>query len=67
MEEALRRTVHGGALLLLNCPPHLQFTMDLRTHLTGSLFRGIKMIPPGIHYFAASYAPYRCAGSAHRR
>ncbi|KAI9476982.1 hypothetical protein LPJ78_004741 [Coemansia sp. RSA 989] len=40
----------GACLVILNAPVGIEFGIDLDTWKTGPLFKGIKMIPPGIHY-----------------
>ncbi|ORX71908.1 AAR2-domain-containing protein [Linderina pennispora] len=40
----------GGCLVVLGAPAGMEFGVDLDTWETGPLFKGIKMIPPGIHY-----------------
>ncbi|KAJ2758473.1 hypothetical protein IWQ56_005993, partial [Coemansia nantahalensis] len=41
---------NGACLVVLDAPAGLEFGADLDTWETGPLFRGLKMIPPGIHY-----------------
>ncbi|KAJ2454337.1 hypothetical protein EV183_001583 [Coemansia sp. RSA 2336] len=40
----------GACLVILDAPVGIEFGIDLDTWKTGPLFKGIKMIPPGIHY-----------------
>ncbi|XP_030753961.1 protein AAR2 homolog [Sitophilus oryzae] len=40
----------GGFFILLNVPEGTEFGIDLKSWNTGEKFRGIKMIPPGVHY-----------------
>ncbi|KAJ2083741.1 hypothetical protein H4R24_000604 [Coemansia sp. RSA 988] len=47
---ARARFEHGGFLVMLDTPAGLEFGIDLDTWETGPLFKGLKMIPPGIHY-----------------
>ncbi|KAA1072425.1 hypothetical protein PGT21_034224 [Puccinia graminis f. sp. tritici] len=47
-----------GCFFILNdLPTGTQFTIDGSTWLTGSLFQGIKLIPPGFHIITISPAP----------
>ncbi|KAJ2711990.1 hypothetical protein H4R19_002986 [Coemansia spiralis] len=52
MEQSTARALfeRGACLVVLDAPPGLEFGIDLDTWETGPLFRGLKMIPPGIHY-----------------
>ncbi|CAE7933669.1 AAR2 [Symbiodinium sp. KB8] len=52
---ALQLAKHGGSLLCLDVPPGTQIGIDLATYTVGGKFKGIKMIPPGVHFvsFAA--------------
>ncbi|KAJ2869984.1 hypothetical protein FB639_004698 [Coemansia asiatica] len=50
-QELARRLFETGAfLVILDAPKGLDFGIDLDTWETGPLFKGLKMIPPGIHY-----------------
>lgn len=40
----------GGFLILLGVPEGTEFGIDLKSWNTGEKFRGVKMIPPGLHY-----------------
>ncbi|KAJ2724756.1 hypothetical protein GGI07_001717 [Coemansia sp. Benny D115] len=40
----------GACLVILDVPSGIEFGIDLDTWETGPLFKGLKMIPPGIHY-----------------
>ncbi|KAJ2532243.1 hypothetical protein IWW43_003297 [Coemansia sp. RSA 1935] len=40
----------GACLVILDTPTGIEFGIDLDTWETGPLFKGLKMIPPGIHY-----------------
>jgi len=40
----------GGFFILLGVPEGTEFGIDLKSWNTGEKFRGVKMIPPGIHY-----------------
>ncbi|XP_057335676.1 protein AAR2 homolog [Microplitis mediator] len=40
----------GGTLIVLDMSPGTDFGIDLKSWTTGSNFKGIKMIPPGLHF-----------------
>lgn len=40
----------GAALILLNVPPGTEFGIDYNSWNTGKRFKGVKMIPPGVHF-----------------
>ncbi|KAF7270858.1 hypothetical protein GWI33_016196 [Rhynchophorus ferrugineus] len=40
----------GGFFILLGVPEGTEFGIDLKSWNTGEKFRGVKMIPPGLHY-----------------
>ena len=40
----------GAMFVLLNMPEGSEFGIDYNSWTTGPKFRGVKMIPPGIHY-----------------
>ncbi|XP_054760204.2 protein AAR2 homolog [Lytechinus pictus] len=40
----------GAALVLLNVPPGTEFGIDYNSWNTGNRFKGVKMIPPGVHF-----------------
>jgi len=40
----------GGFLLLLDVPEGTEFGIDWNSWTTGSKFKGVKMIPPGLHF-----------------
>ena len=48
-DEALRRSTHGGTVLLFDVPPGTEFGIDCTIFTVGDKFRGVKMIPPGLH------------------
>ncbi|KAI8325165.1 AAR2-domain-containing protein [Martensiomyces pterosporus] len=52
MDQDTARTLfeQGGCLVILDAPEGIEFGIDLDSWETGPLFKGIKMIPPGIHY-----------------
>ncbi|XP_060524301.1 protein AAR2 homolog isoform X1 [Cylas formicarius] len=41
---------NGAIFVLLNVPEGTEFGIDLKSWNTGEKFRGVKMVPPGIHY-----------------
>jgi hypothetical protein len=46
-----------GFLLLLDSPQGLEFGLDYNPcYTTGPLFKGVKLIPPGIHFMYYQYA-----------
>lgn len=55
-EDALRLVQNGASVLCLNCPDKLQFGFDQMSWTIGPKFRGMKMIPPGIHFI--HYCPH---------
>lgn len=40
----------GATLVLLDVPPDTDFGIDLKSWTVGHNFKGVKMIPPGIHF-----------------
>lgn len=40
----------GAVLLLLDMPEGSEFGIDYNSWTTGPKFRGVKMIPPGLHF-----------------
>lgn len=40
----------GGFLVFLGVPEGTEFGIDLKSWNTGGKFRGVKMIPPGLHF-----------------
>lgn len=56
-QETAKSLFEGGAtLVLLDFPENSEFGIDYNSWRTGPKFRGVKMIPPGIHfiYYSAS-------------
>lgn len=49
-EEAKRLFAEGAVFILLNVPEGTEFGIDLKSWNVGEKFRGLKMIPKGIHY-----------------
>lgn len=40
----------GACLLFLEAPPNLEFGIDYNSWIIGPLFKGVKLIPPGLHF-----------------
>lgn len=40
----------GGMLLILDVPKRTEFGIDYNSWKIGSKFKGVKMIPPGVHF-----------------
>ncbi|KAF5276191.1 hypothetical protein FQR65_LT03995 [Abscondita terminalis] len=55
MDNARNLLAESGTLILLNVPPGTELGIDLKIWTIGENFRGIKMIPPGIHFI--HYSP----------
>jgi A1 cistron-splicing factor AAR2 len=50
-QEMAQKLFEAGAmLLLLDVPPNTQFGIDCMCWQTGVNFKGVKMIPPGVHF-----------------
>ncbi|KAF8048252.1 hypothetical protein N665_2591s0007 [Sinapis alba] len=49
-EKALELVKHGASLLFLDVPQHTLIGIDTQMFTVGPAFKGIKMIPPGIHF-----------------
>lgn len=50
-QDTARRLLSEGAfLILLEVPEGTEFGIDLKSWNTGEKFRGVKMIPPGVHF-----------------
>nr|CAG4643412.1 EOG090X0AVR [Ilyocryptus agilis] len=49
-ETALRLFHEGASLIFLDVPVGTEFGIDLTSWNTGEKFKGVKMIPPGIHF-----------------
>ena len=45
----------GATFVLQNMPEGSEFGIDYNSWTTGPKFRGVKMIPPGIHYIYYRY------------
>ncbi|KAH8358686.1 hypothetical protein KR093_001731 [Drosophila rubida] len=56
---ALRLLADGAVLVIAGVPVGTEFGVDLCAYTIGPDFRGVKMIPPGVHYvWCASRGPY---------
>ncbi|KAK4383445.1 protein AAR2 [Sesamum angolense] len=55
-ETALEFVKHGATLLLLDVPQYTLIGIDTQMFSSGPNFKGIKMIPPGIHFIYYSSA-----------
>lgn len=53
-DEARRRLDSGGVWLCLDVPQGTELQCDMAPLVVGPRFRGIKMIPPGLHMFCWS-------------
>lgn len=40
----------GAFILFLDAPPNLEFGIDYNAWTIGPLFKGVKLIPPGLHF-----------------
>ncbi|KAL3625610.1 hypothetical protein CASFOL_030555 [Castilleja foliolosa] len=50
LETALELVKHGATLLLLDDPQHTLIGVNTQMYYSGPNFKGVKMIPPGIHF-----------------
>ncbi|EDV92928.1 protein AAR2 homolog [Drosophila grimshawi] len=58
-ELAIRLLADGAVLVIAGVPVGTEFGVDLCSYTIGPDFRGVKMIPPGVHYvWCASRGPY---------
>ena len=49
-EDSLRLFEEGGTFVFVGVPTGTQVGIDLQTWNAGDKFKGIKMIPPGLHF-----------------
>ncbi|XP_019395313.1 PREDICTED: protein AAR2 homolog [Crocodylus porosus] len=63
-EEARRLFAEGAAVVVLGVPEGTQLGVDYKTWSVGPRFRGIKMIPPGVHFFHYSSVDRRDPGAS---
>jgi A1 cistron-splicing factor AAR2 len=47
---ARRLLLEGATLVFQNVPRGTEFGIDMKSWNTGENFKGVKMIPPGLHY-----------------
>lgn len=58
-ELAQQLLANGAILIIAGCPPGTEFGIDLNAYKVDERFRGVKMIPPGVHYvYTASQGMY---------
>lgn len=63
-DDARRLAQAGASVLILNLPPSCVIGVDHQAFHAGPRFKGIKMIPPGIHFFSCrQLAPTGLGGS----
>ena len=67
--EALRLVRSGGTLVCLDVPTGTELGLDLNCWITADRFRGVKMIPTGVHilYYASADGAPRTARLLHFR
>uniref|UniRef100_A0AC35FJV7 Protein AAR2 homolog n=1 Tax=Panagrolaimus sp. PS1159 TaxID=55785 RepID=A0AC35FJV7_9BILA len=53
-ELAQKLFTDNGFLIIQNCPAGLEFGVDYKSWTLADKFLGLKLIPPGIHYFFIS-------------
>lgn len=51
--EAQRRLREGALILVRDMPVGTEFGLDYKSWRTGARFRGVKMVPPGLHFIYA--------------
>ena len=49
-DEALVRIREGASILLLDFPNEREVGFDMMAWVAGPIFKGFKMIPPGLHF-----------------
>lgn len=60
MQNSTRQALELGIIGFLDAPPGVHLTLDLNSILTGEKFKGIKMVPEGLHlltWSSSEYAP----------
>lgn len=58
-DTALKLFENGAVLIIAGVPPGTEFGIDQWSFLVGENFRGVKMIPEGVHFvYCASQGPY---------
>ncbi|KAF8071287.1 CHX17 [Scenedesmus sp. PABB004] len=51
-DAARALATHGASILLLDVPLGMPLGIDQQVFLTGPKFRGVKMMPPGVHFLS---------------
>lgn len=59
-DTAKRLLLEGATFIFLGVPIGMQFGIDMKSWSTGEKFKGVKMIPPGIHFVYYRYVVYSC-------
>lgn len=54
-EDARRRCQEGGSMLCLGIPEGTEMRCDMTSWRAGPMFKGIKMIPPGLHLISVRH------------
>lgn len=57
-----RLLTQGATLVFLDVPPGTEFGLDMSTNVVGDKFRGVKLIPAGLHF--VHYSAVSKAGTA---
>ena len=65
-QTAQRLFEEGATLIFLNVPEGTEFGIDYNTWAVGEHFKGVKMIPPGVHFVYYSAVNVREAQTAPR-
>lgn len=65
-EIARKLMVDGATFVFLNVPSGTEFGIDMKSWTTGENFRGVKMIPTGLHYIFYSSVDPKTADIAPR-
>ena len=60
-ELAKRLFAEGAVLVLLDVPERTEFGIDYNCWSVGPKFKGVKMIPPGLHFIYYWYSLYTSA------
>jgi A1 cistron-splicing factor AAR2 len=69
MKKTNKQTAHSGmdqqkanelihrcaTILCLNVPPKIEFGIDNHSWIVGDKFKGVKLIPPGVHFIFYRY------------
>lgn len=58
-DTAIQLFEEGAFVLIMDVPEGTEFGMDLSSYKTAENFRGVKMIPPGVHFlYTSCQGPY---------